>query len=568
MSTIDKEKPFIVLSAGILISLLFFAVVSSLATTRERAVTLANNMTEALRDSEERFRVLFNGGGDALFVMWATPDGDDDRFIEVNDVACSRLGYTRKELLSMTPKEVNDPAVFSGNRAVIEKLLAEKHALFERVHVAKDGRKIPVEINAHLFDLNGKPAILGIARDLTERKQAEEALRLSAEENLRLQAKMLHGQKLESLGVLAGGIAHDFNNLLMSIMGNTEIALINLTDGSPARESVEKIKEVVHRASELTRQMLAYSGKGKFVIENIDLSELVENMTELLKVSIKKSIKIRYSLTRGLPMVEADATQIRQVVMNLIINASDAIGETPGVIAISTGVMECDREYLDSAEIGKELPEMTCAYIDITDNGCGMDEETKAKIFDPFFTTKFTGRGLGLAAVLGILRGHKGALKVYSKPGEGSTFRVLLPKSDKYTGTSPLSVKKAGDWQGRGTILLVDDDEGILSVTSAMMEGKGFSILTAKDGREGVELFRRHAGEIAAVLLDLTMPNMNGEAAFLEMKKIRGDVKAILSSGYNEEEVSSKFDSDGFAGFLQKPYTLTDLLNKFREVLG
>jgi len=398
--------------------------------------------------------------------------------------------------------------------------------------------------------------------------QEEARLRNAMAENLSLQAQMLHGQKLESLGVMAGSIAHDFNNLLMSMMGNTELALINLSEGSPARESIEKIKEVVQRAAELTKQMLAYSGRGKFVIENINLSGVVEDMAELLKVSIEKNVTIKYQLDHNLPQVEADATQIRQVAMNLIINAADAIGEKPGVVTVTTGLMECDSECLMDTVIGKEdLQTGMYVYLEVSDNGCGMDEKTLARIFDPFFTTKFTGRGLGLATVLGIVRGHKGALKVLSKPGEGTTFRVVLPKSDKHIEASPVANKQADDWRGRGTILVVDDEVDILTITRMMLEGKGFSVLTASNGAAGVGLFRKHSDEITAVLLDMTMPNMNGEEAFREMKKIRSDVLAVLVSGYNEEEIIARFSGESFAGFLHKPYGIPDLMNKLKEIL-
>ncbi len=439
-STIDKEKPQIVLTTGILISLLFFAVAMSLATTHGRAVALANKMTEALRKSEE--------------------------------------------------------------------------------------------------------------------------------EKLALQAQMLNAQKLESLGVLAGGIAHDFNNLLTSIMGNTEMALNEIPGSSPVRGYVEKAAEGIQRASELTKQMLAYSGKGRFVIENIDLSDLVENTAELIRVSIRKNVALTFNLARSLPQMEADATQIRQVVMNLIINAADAIGDNQGIIKVSTGAMEGDRALLNDADIGKELPEGTYVYMEVSDNGCGMDDETMAKIFDPFFTTKFTGRGLGLSAVLGIVRGHKGALKVYSKVGEGTTFKVLFPKSDRYIEPKPAAEKKVEGWQGGGTVLLVDDEEEVVLITREMLEGIGFSVLAAKDGLEGVEMFRNHADDIDAVLMDMTMPNMNGEEAFREMKKIRSGVRVILTSGYNEEDISGRFIGEGFAGFLQKPYGFADLSNKVKGIIG
>lgn len=402
---------------------------------------------------------------------------------------------------------------------------------------------------------------------MADRLQADTEARKNAEdENLKLLAQMLHGQKLESLGVLAGGIAHDFNNLLMSIMGYTELTLKKLPEASQARESVEKIGGLVQRATELTKQMLAYSGKGKFVIENVDLSDLVENMTELLKVSINKNAILNLKLARDLPQIEADATQIRQVVMNLIINASDAIGNKPGVIVVTTGIIEYNRAYLSETEIGKDLPEGTYIYLDVSDTGCGMEEETKAKIFDPFYTTKFTGRGLGLAAVSGIIRGHKGALKVYTKVGKGTTFRVLLPKADRHVEALPADTKEVKDLKNSGKVLIIDDEEEIVSVTKMMLESNGFSVLTATDGQKGVDLFSRHARIITAVVLDLTMPHMNGEEALRKMKNIRSDVRVILSSGYNEEENSRRFSDKGFAGFLQKPYSMKNLLEKILEV--
>ncbi len=413
-----------------------------------------------------------------------------------------------------------------------------------------------------------------VARELTARvdgaiklaKVRREAAVREREIIAASEERMFQAQKLESLGILAGGIAHDFNNLLMSIRGNTEMALNDLPDHSQVRKYLEKAGEVIQKASELAKQMLAYSGKGRFVVENIDLSDLVKNTAELIRISIGKNVDLSYNLAKDLPQVEADAAQITQVVMNLIINASDAIGDKPGAVQVSTGVTECSRECLNTFEIGKELHEGTYVSIDVSDNGCGMDEETKSKMFDPFFTTKFTGRGLGLAAVLGIVKGHKGALKVNSKVGGGTAFRILLPKSGQYIERVP-DKKKFGDWQGSGTVLLVEDEEDVSSVTKMMLERLGFSVLNAKDGREGIELFRHHADEIRAVVMDMTMPNMNGEEAFQEIKNIRRDVKVILTSGYNEE-ITSRAHSEGIAGFLQKPYGFQDLMGKIREVVG
>jgi len=411
-------------------------------------------------------------------------------------------------------------------------------------------------------DSGGAIRTAGIVRDITESKRA-------AEERRKLEARVQHAQKLESLGVLAGGIAHDFNNLLVGMLGNADLALMELSPVSPARQSVEEIKKAAIRASELTGQMLAYSGKGRFVIQSIRLNELVEEMAHLLEVSISKKILLRYDFADDLPAIEADAAQIRQIVMNLITNASDAIGDRSGVITIATGVMDVTRGYLAETVLPEDLPEGPYAFLEVRDTGCGMDADTKARIFDPFFTTKFAGRGLGLAAVLGIVRGHRGAIRVDSQPDEGTTCTVLFPSSQQALGV--LADEEDADsiraWKGSGTVLVADDEETVRTVAKMMLEWSGFTVRTAADGQEAVEVFRRHADEIVAVLLDMTMPRMDGEDAFRRMRAIRNDVKVILSSGYGEPEATGRFAAKGLAGFIQKPYQLEALIRKLREVL-
>ncbi len=391
------------------------------------------------------------------------------------------------------------------------------------------------------------------------------------EERQKLEAQIQHGQKLESLGVLAGGIAHDFNNLLVGILGNASLALMELPPESPARSIISKIETTAERAAELANQMLAYSGKGKFVVEHLNLNKLVEEMAHLLEISILKKIVLKFSFADNLPYIEGDVTQLRQVIMNLITNASDAIGDKSGVIILSTGVMEVDRAYLAGTYVNEELPEGYYVYVEVSDTGCGMDKETKAKIFDPFFSTKFTGRGLGLAAVLGIMRGHGGAIKVYSEPGRGTTFKVLFPRKElpqKPGEGKPAEKPKAAEkWGGTGTVLVVDDEETVRSVSKMILEDVGFNVLTAKDGEEGLDIFREHSGEIVAVLLDLTMPHLGGEDAFREMRRIKSDVHVLLSSGYNEQEATDRFAGKGLAGFIQKPYRAQKLIEKLRRIL-
>jgi len=398
--------------------------------------------------------------------------------------------------------------------------------------------------------------------ELAEQRDRQE------EKRRQLEAKIEQAQKLESLGILAGGIAHDFNNLLMVMLGNADLALRDLSEVAPARPSVDEIKTAAVRASELTKQMLAYAGKGRFVVEALDLNELIEEMGHLLGVSISKKVVLRYEFADNLPAVEADATQMRQVVMNLITNASEAIGDRSGAISIATGVMEAGREYLGGTYLDEDLPEGYYVFMEVADTGCGMDEKTRSKVFDPFFSTKFTGRGLGLAAVLGIVRGHGGAIKVYSELGKGTTFKVLLPCSERPPQAAPAEgAEPAETRRDSGLLLVADDEEGVRTIAKRMLEGAGFTVLTAGDGRECVDVFRERADEIAAVLLDMTMPHMDGEETFRELRQIRPDVRVILTSGYNEQEATSRFTGKGLAGFIQKPYRYDDLLAKLREIL-
>ena len=379
---------------------------------------------------------------------------------------------------------------------------------------------------------------------------------------------MLHTQKLESLGVLAGGIAHDFNNLLVGILGNAELAMMDLSSTSPVRESVEQIRLAAQRAAELSRQMLAYSGKGEFVVETTDLNELVTEMVHLLEASVSKKAVLQYHLGEDPPAIEADATQLRQVLMNLITNASEALGDQAGVVSIATGAIDLDCASLRSMHSDEDLSEGRYVYLEVTDTGCGMDAETRSKVFDPFFTTKFSGRGLGMSAVLGIVRGHQGAIQVASEPGKGSTFRLVFPASDQSVRSEAASGgEQPGEPPRTGTVLVVDDHEQVLRFVTRALERAGYTVLQARDGREGAQVFRERAEEIAVVLLDLTMPELSGEEAFEEIRRIDPDARVILSSGFNEEEASGQFAGKGLLGFLQKPYETGALLAKLREAM-
>jgi two-component system, cell cycle sensor histidine kinase and response regulator CckA len=335
---------------------------------------------------------------------------------------------------------------------------------------------------------------------------------------------------------------------------------MDLPDDSPLREMVADIETTALRAADLTKQMLAYSGKGRFVVRPVDLTALVREMAHLLQTVISKRAALKFAFATDLPAVEADATQLRQIVMNLITNASDAIGTDDGVITLRTGLRQATRDYLRSSYVDDELPEGTYAFIEVEDSGCGMDAETVERIFDPFFSTKFTGRGLGLAATLGIVRGHHGTIKVRTEPDHGTTFTVLLPcTATAAPGIVEQRPARRDRFRGTGAILVVDDDETVRLVARHMLERSGFTVLTARDGAEGVAAFSARRHDIALVLLDLTMPSLNGEEALHAMRQLKPDVRVVLMSGYSSHELAARFGAERLAGFIQKPFRVEEL---------
>jgi len=498
----------------------------------------------ALRESEERHRVILRTAMEGFWLV-----NMEGRLLEVNDAYCRMSGYVREELLTMGISDL-EAAETAEEISSHMKLLTEIGSdSFETRHRRRDGSLFDLEINAQHSTLEGGSFVV-FMRDITGRKRAEEKRRM-------LESQLFHAQKLESLGVLAGGIAHDFNNILMAVMGNAELALMRLGKESPVAENLQRIEQAAARAADLARQMLAYSGKGRFVVERIDLNHLLEEMLPMLQASISKKVVLHLNPTSRIPSVQADATQLRQIVLNLVINSSEAIGERSGIIAISTGCMRCDSSCIKGLLFAYEISEGFYTYLEVTDTGCGMDEETLARVFDPFFSTKFTGRGLGMAAVLGIIRGHKGGIRVESTPGKGSSFRILLPASD---ALPELVEEGAGIDERRfsGTVLLVDDEETVRAVGSEMLMSLGLGVVTAADGREALDLLRVR-DDIDLVILDLTMPIMDGEECCRELRLIRPDMMVIVSSGYSEEDVAKRFKGEPVAGFIQKPYDLPTL---------
>ncbi len=382
-----------------------------------------------------------------------------------------------------------------------------------------------------------------------------------------LERQMQHAQKLESLGVLAGGIAHDFNNLLTAMLGHLNVAQMKLAPESPAHPHLESLERVVHRAADLTRQMLAYSGKGRFVVRPYDLNHVVREVTHLLEVSIPKKIALRFDLAPSLPPVEADAAQIQQVIMNLVTNAADAIGDREGTIRLTTGTLQLDRTYLDQVFQGQNLRPGPYVTMEVSDSGCGMPPEVLERIFEPFFTTKVAGRGLGLSATIGILKGHRAGMRIYSEPGHGTTFKLLFPTSEAKQAEEAAQVA-APVLARKATILLVDDEEMIRDAASVVLESLGLTVVIAEDGLQAVEAVQHSDVKIDLVLMDLTMPRMDGREAFHAIRRIYPNMPVILSSGYNEQESVQSFMGRGLAAFLQKPYTLRALERTVLEVLA
>jgi len=433
----------------------------------------------------------------------------------------------------------------------------------DEVFWRRDGSSFPVEFWSHpMFDDEGE--VIGCVVtfwDISELRKAEK-------QRTQIEKQIQHTQRLESMGVLAGGIAHDFNNILSAILGNAALASRKvISDPLDAREKLEKVVQSCDRAAVLCRQMLAYSGKGKFVIHHINLSAMVEEITHLLEVSLDKGVFIKYALTDTLPMVEADEAQMQQLIMNLVTNANEAIGGHSGVISITTGVMHADAEYLMDC-YGDNPASGRYVYVEVSDTGCGMDTATQQKIFDPFFTTKFTGRGLGMSAVLGIVRGHDGALKLYSEQGKGTTFKFLLPASDGLADADEQAQEAEDRWQGHGLVLVVDDEETVREIAMMMLEDMGFSTLGVTNGVEALAVYREHRQEIAVVLMDLTMPKMGGEECFRELRRINPDIKVVLSSGYNEQDAVQTFTGKKLAGFIQKPVSPDRLKKAMHTALG
>lgn len=528
-------------------------------------VTRLSEAETALRESERQFRLIFESAPDGILTVDATGS-----IVHANERVHQIFGYPPGVLLGQPLEQLLPESMREAHRGhrVARESRPEVRAMgMDRDFSARkrDGTEFRVEVGLSPVEIGGRRLTLAFVTDVTQRKEAEAR-------RLRIEAKMIETAKLESLGVLAGGIAHDFNNLLTGILGSASLAGLELDrigDHPSLRQGIRLIEEAAQRAGDLCKQLLAYSGKGKFVVESLNLSLLVEQTIELIKTSVGRHVELEFRLDRDVPTVVMDATQIRQVVMNLVINASEAIGDRAGRIRVSTGVRAVDAETLRSAFGALGAGEGSYVFLEVSDSGCGIAPEDTAKIFEPFYTTKFTGRGLGLSAVVGIIRGHRGAIRVNSQVGQGTIFEVLLPPSGRSlepASTAPPSAP--APWKASGVVLVVDDERAVRLAAGRMLETIGFEVVVAMDGVEAVEIFERDPGRFAVVLLDLTMPRRNGEETFAELRRIRPDIRVVLMSGFNQDEATSRFVADDLAGFVAKPFTAAVLSGALRRAMS
>jgi len=633
---------------------------------------------KALGDNEKRYRLLFNSGNDAVFVHeGSTPEGLPGRFIEVNDIACMRLGYTREELLTMTPLDIDAPDTLPYVPRIMEQLVKQGGAIWEGVHVTRDGRRIPVEISNRLFEFDGKPAVLSTARDISERKAADEALRItsfsveyasdpiywigpkaqilyanraacrsvgySKEELLamsvfdldpivrsedwaesfeewnqgksvivesihrrkdgstfpieidinslafkeigfnfvnvkdiserkraeaereKLETQLFHAQKMESIGRLAGGVAHDFNNMLGVIIGYAEMALDQIDPSEPIHNNLDEILKAADRSAELTRQLLAFARKQVISPKVLDLNEIVSNMLKMLQRLIGENIDLVWLPAPVLWKVKIDPSQVDQVLANLAINARDAIREM-GSLTLKTCNLKIDKV---PTAAGPGLTPGEYVLISVKDTGSGMSKDVLDKIFEPFFTTKSLGKGtgLGLATVYGIIQQNGGYITVSSEVGDGTNFEIYLPRAEVQEEEAVTGKSESKPHRGSGTILLVEDEESLLNLGSAILQNLGYTVLPARTPGEAIRLAEQHAASIRLLITDVVMPEMNGRELVERLHEMLPGLRYIYMSGYPADMIASGGQLDEGIHFIQKPFSVQQMSEGIRRVL-
>ena len=515
---------------------------------------------EQLRHERNLLRTLIDGIPDSIYVKDRM-----GRYVAQNRADRELLGISEPEgAIGKTVYDFNAlknhaDLYFKDDMRVIETGLSVINR--EEPFVQPDGTdgwfmttKLP------LHDSKGEiTGLIGITRDITARKREEQ-------EKIGIEQKLQTTQKLESMGLLAGGIAHDFNNLLTGIHGHAGLLRLGADNYPDMLAHINEIESTAQRASELCQQMLDYSGHNRHEDQRLDLNNTVKQSLPLVRHSIHKKAELKFEPAENLPAFMGDPTQFRQVLMNLIINASDALTGSHGIIRVQTGVMRAERNYLSATVYDDNLPEGDYVFIDVTDNGCGMPPDVLNKIFDPFFTTKKEGRGLGLATVIGIIRGHGGTIKIHSQENQGTIFRVILPACDKPAEQFPEDKQTGWNWRSRGKVLVIDDEETVRTVSARILEALGFDPVMATNGQEGAELFKNAATDYKLVLTDYAMPVMDGAETYARIKKMRHDVPIVLMSGYWEEKATQEFGPD-LAGFVKKPFSPEQLRDQIRQAI-
>ncbi len=534
-----------------------------------RAVVVSRDVTDReealrkLRFSERRYRSL----SEATFDLVAEVDAEG-RVVFVSPSFEYVLGYRVEELVGTTPFSLmlHPDDIESLADAFLTRVRATHRPTQQRTFRVRHRNGSWRWLQGHGINfetLDGEIHVVAVMRDVTELLRA-------ADERSKLEEWMQQSQKLESLGIMAAGVAHDFNNLLTPILGDASLALMDLPPDSPVRERLERIQRAANHAAGLTKQLLDYAGIGSVDTEPVDLAKLVSEMGELLQSSAPQGTRLDYELAADLPAVRADPGLVSQVFLNLLTNAFEAAESgpgSPGRVVVRAGSLEADRGRLSKLILGEDLVEGPYAYFEVHDDGAGIDAETRARIFDPFFTTKFTGRGLGLAAVLGIVRKHRGAIEIESEPGAGTRVRVLWPEAG-CDAASPPHDDDAAPPRSPGTVLVADDDEGAREIMCETLSRAGLEVMRAGDGAEAVSRFRDHADRIGLVLLDRTMPGTSGEEALDEIRRIRPDVPVLLVSGYSRERAIAGITDEPGCGFLQKPFLPETLVEKVAELLS
>ena len=502
----------------------------------------------ALRETEERLRMVIASAPMLMIAVDA-----EARILFSDGLELARIGVRAGENVGKSFIDTHPQAL--QIHANIRRALAGES--FSSVHEFR-GQIFETRMRPMIDDSGKIAGAIGVATNVTQRVEAEA-------EREKLQAQMLQAQKLESLGVLAGGIAHDFNNLLTGILGNASVALLELDSSAPAREAIQDVLNAARRAAALARQLLTYSGKGHREVGAVDLPTQVREIAKLVEASVSKKVVLSVDVAEDVPAIDADTTQLQQIVMNLVLNAAESIGDGCGTVRVSTGVEDLDGHAAPDLLSADPIAPGRYVYVDVSDDGSGMDEATKVKIFDPFFTTKATGRGLGLAAVVGIMRAHAGAIRITSQLGAGSAFRAYFPASKRRASIAP--DVEADMFHGSGVVLVIDDEPHVRTVARRMLEWFGFEVIEASGGRDGIEKYRERSADIALVLLDMMMPELDGEDVFRELRAIRPDARVLLSSGYTEEEARERFRSEGLAGVVEKPYTTAQLAARIAKAL-